>query len=377
MGITAETTGLDRRAEFDFVLTLRRRWADRLYPALREEYETALSGVEPAQRPADGHAAEPIVADQPLYPWFSWMERAQQKMMWRAVQDAVVERWDSLAPLLTDLPDERLGSLELDADLELPRYYTAFDIHLQPGGVWTDDVSAFVYEEGAQIVMLRDNDEYRFHTLMVQTAMPADLTAPTRIVDFGCGFGKSTRPFVDAYPDAEVIGIDLSAPNLRLAHATAERLGKRIRFIQADIADTGLEDASADLVTGTMVLHEMPMSHLQAVLHEAARILKPGGHIRFLEFARTGDPFRDASVYGHGERNNEPWIPALMDADVAGMCEKAGLRDATWTPFDERERGLSPDGWGDRDEWHFPWAVLSAVKPLADGLGSTNGEVAA
>jgi hypothetical protein len=24
---------------------------------------------------------------------------------------------------------------------------------------------------------------------------------------------------------------------------------------------------------------------------------------------------------------------------------------------------MRPEGWGDRVEWHFPWAVLSATKP--------------
>lgn len=358
MGMTDTVTGFDDRAAMDYVLTLRKRWADTLYPALERQYSAAVAGR--ADAPADGHAAAEVMHDLDLYPWFSWMERGQQKMMWRAVQDAVAARWDELAPTL-EAPADPVGSLTLDADLELPRYYMAFDIHLQPGGVWSDDTSALVYEEGAQIVMLRDNDEYRFHTLFASTAMPAG--PHQRIVDIGCGFGKSTRPLVDAFPGAEVIGIDLSAPNLKLAHNTAERLGKPIHFRQADGADTGLEDASVDVVTGTMVLHEMPMNHVEAVLTEAARILRPGGSIRFLEFSPTGDAFRDATVYEHGERNNEPWIPVLMDADVAGMCARAGLSAPTWTPFDERERGLSPEGWGPRSEWHFPWSVLSAEKP--------------
>lgn len=359
MGLTDRVTALDERSTMDFVLTLRRRWADRLYPALRDQYDAKAAAL--GVKPRDGHAAAEVMHDLDLYPWFSWMERGQQKMLWRSVQDAVLNRWDSLAPMLEPPDGEPVGSLELKPDFVLPKYYTAIDIHIQPGGVWSDDTSALVYEEGAQIVMLRRNDEYLFHQLFVETVLPEGPHA--RVVDLGCGFGKSTRPLVDRFPEAEIIGVELSGPNLRLAHATAERMGKAVRFIQADGAETGLEAGSTDVVTGTMFLHEMPMKHVEAVLHEAARLLRPGGSIHFLEFSCTGDPFRDATNYEHGERNNEPWIPVLMDADVIGMCERAGLVGARWTPFDERERGLSPEGWGQRDEWHFPWAVLSAEKP--------------
>lgn len=350
---------LDNRSALDFVLTLRKRWADTLYPALRREFEQEVARRDAV--PTDGHAAAELMRHLPLYPWFSWLERGQQKMMWRTVQSSVIRRWDELGPTLEDLPADPIGCLELDPALAAPAYYTAVDIHCQPGGVWGDDTNAFVYEQGAQIVMLRDNDEYKFHTLFTRTAVP--LGDHRRVVDIGCGFGKSTRPFRDAFPDAEVIGIDLSAPALKLGHVAAERMGKPIWFRQADGADTGLETSSSDLVTGTMVLHEMPTTHVAAVLTEATRLLRPGGMVRFLEFSRTGEPFRDATVYGHGERNNEPWLPALMDADIQGMCERAGLTDGRWVPFDERERGVSADGWGPRDEWHFPWAVLAAEKP--------------
>jgi SAM-dependent methyltransferase len=350
-------TALDDRVRLDFILALRKRWSDTLYPALRREYEAT---VDPDDPPENGAEAIPVVRSLPLYPWFSWVERGQQKMMWRAISDAVALRWPALREELDEVPDETVGSLTLDADLDLPRYYTAYDIHIQPGGVWSDDTSAFVYEEGAMIVMLRENDEYLFHRLLIETAVPQGNYA--RIVDVGCGFGKSTRPFVDAFPAAEIWGLDLSRPCLRLAHTQAERLGKAIHYKQADARATGFPDAHVDLVTGTMVLHEMPPSAVRETIAEAARILRPGGVLRFLEFATTGDPFRDATVYEHGERNNEPFMPLLFDADVEGFCAGAGLKNARWIPFDERGGGART-GWGDRDDWHFPWAVLAAEKP--------------
>src|SRR3546814_4513306 len=85
--------------------------------------------------------------------------------------------------------------------------------------------SADVYEQGAKLVMLGDNDDYGFHRSFTSTAIP---DRPfRRIVDLGCGFGKSTWPLKRRFPDAEVIGLDLSAPCLRLALDRANTAGLR------------------------------------------------------------------------------------------------------------------------------------------------------
>lgn len=351
------TLSYDERASVDFVLALRRRWSGPLYRALRTQ---CGPDAVPERLPA-----------APLYPWFSALERIEQKMLWRAASDIVLDRWaDRAAP-----PDAfgPVGStLELDPDLVLPDYYTRHDIHVQPGGVWGSDPAAGVYQLGARIVMLRDNDDLRFHRLFTDTAIPR--RAYRRIVDMGCGFGKSTRPLADAFPDAEVIGVDLSAPVLRLAHAEATRLGQPIRYLQRDCRHSGLTAGSADLVTGTMLLHEMPAGAIVAALREAARLLEPGGAVRFLEFAPTGDAFFDATVRDHARRNNEPFLPDLLALDLDRAAAQAGLVNARWLPFDELHRGVVDTREPGRTEreWHFPWAVLTADKPDGPETGGAD-----
>lgn len=350
-----ERLTLDERSAVDFILDLRKRWSDSVYPQLVEEFRA--TGVEPT---TVVEATEPL-RSLPSYPWFSHLERVQQKMLWRIAGDAVLSRRDQLARELDEVATDGRGSLHLDDSVELPAWYTDYDIHVQPGSFFSDDMSAYVYEFGARIVMLRDNDGYKFHTLFAQTALP-DKPNAERVVDLGCGFGKSTRPLTSVYPEAEVIGVDLAAPGLRLAHAEAEAEGLAIRYVQADARETGLEDASCDVVTGTMVLHEMPREVIVETIREGVRLLKPGGELHFLEFMLTGDPLRDATILEHAERNNEPYFHDLFGTDLVAACEEAGLTDVSWRPFDERRLGIQPDGWGDRHEWHFPWAVLSGTK---------------
>jgi ubiquinone/menaquinone biosynthesis C-methylase UbiE len=349
----AATRTLDEQAHLDFALLLRRRWADMLYPALRGQYEASLDG---APEPAETKAARPVVQAQPSYPWFAWLERNGQKMLWRAVQDAVAAH----PPAAEDVPGP--ATLVLDPALEMPDWYTDWDIHIQPGGVWRNDASAETYELGAKLVMLGVNDDYTFHRAFTATAIPQrDYRA---ILDLGCGFGKSTWPLKKAYPDAEVVGLDLAAPCLRKARDKANAQGLAIEFRQGDCQATKLPAGHFDLVTSTMLIHEMPRPALMATLKESARLLAPGGLLRFLDFTKTGDSFRDLAMIEHGERNNEPFLPGSIAADLPAMCAEAGLVNARWVAFDERGAGRMDDlRWPKRAEWHFPWAVLEAEKP--------------
>ncbi len=339
---------LDEHGRIDFVLTLRRRWADTVYPALH------------AQTASDALARSDMreaVHRQPAYPWFAFLERNAQKMLWRDVSDVVAAH-----PLSPQNGSGGSAVLELHSELALPDWYTDWDIHIQPGGVWRNDASAKVYELGAKLVMLGVNDDYTFHRAFTATAIPH--RAYRKIVDLGCGFGKSTWPLKRVFPDAEVIGLDLAVPCLRKACERATAAGLAIRFVQADCQATGLPDASVDLVTSTMLIHEMPRPALIATLQECARILASGGLLRFLDFTRTGDAFRDLAMAEHGERNNEPFMPGLLAAEVPALCAEAGLANARWVAFDERGAGrLAEKAWPDRAEWHFPWAVLEAEKP--------------
>ncbi len=106
---------------------------------------------------------------------------------------------------------------------------------------------------------------------------------PRRILDLGCGTGSTTLLLKKAFPQAEVIGIDLSPYMLVVAADKAMQANLAIDFKQANAEQTGFPDASFDLVTATLLFHEMPPLAACNILQEAFRLLKSGGEVLILD----------------------------------------------------------------------------------------------
>ncbi|GAA5346250.1 methyltransferase domain-containing protein [Planifilum fimeticola] len=94
-------------------------------------------------------------------------------------------------------------------------------------------------------------------------------------VDIGCGGGIYSRAMAEM--GARVTGVDFSGE--MLSAARKQQTAQRIRWIQADAADTGLPDSSYDLVLLRAVIHHFSAEKTTEVLLESYRLLRPGGRI--------------------------------------------------------------------------------------------------
>lgn len=117
-------------------------------------------------------------------------------------------------------------------------------------------------------------------------------TQPDTLLDAGCGAGDNLPLLRERYPQAHYIGLDHCAPLLAQAHKRFATQGIRawlgkltrrqpadLRFIQADLAATGLTPESLDIVWSNLALHWHPEPH--RVLAEWRRILKVNGLAMF------------------------------------------------------------------------------------------------
>ncbi len=345
-----------------FTLASKTWWTTRMFPALRAEFDAASerAGVSP-ETPKDVAA---LIGDGTLYRYFAWLERHLQRMKYSGrygLQPYHAQDRAALEARLDpgDLPE---GLLELDPDFEQPHYYTAVDIHQHPGGVWSDEIAGFVYERGARSTTPLAGGRHRDLHGRLTDFVKEHGGAPRRMLDMGCGFGKSTQPFYEDFRDTEVIGIDLSAPCLKLAaRDAADAQARNVRFAQRDATDTGMADASFDFVTSTMVVHEMPTKLIRKTFEECHRLLEPGGRMVHLDFWHLPDAFARFVHYGHGRRNNEPFMEPWAEMDTVRELEKIGFESVTVLPFEEADGTLDPD----YRNWRFPWTLIVAEKAAA------------
>jgi trans-aconitate 2-methyltransferase len=99
------------------------------------------------------------------------------------------------------------------------------------------------------------------------------LKSPRRILDLGCGSGLSTLELRRAYPEAEIVGVDVSPDMLK---AAAIRLPDAT-FAVGDAAS--FDSTGFDLVFANAAFHWVP-GHL-AVIARLARALPEGGALAF------------------------------------------------------------------------------------------------
>lgn len=349
-----------------FLLAAKGYWTTTLYAQLREQYlaKCAQAGVKPEKV---SEVAE-ITEDLTLYQYFAWLERHLQIAKYAGRYGLAHYYRERGEQVLSKLAiTEQAGpaglepGLELDPAMQLPAYYVATDIHQHPGGVWSEETAGLVYEHGARSTTpLLGSSHGDLHTRFTDKILEGG--KPRRILDMACGFGKSTLPFARQVPDATIQGIDLSAPCLRVAAYNARTAGlNNVSFAQRDAAESRYPDAAFDLVTSTMFLHEAPMKVIERLLNECFRMLEPGGRMVHLDFWHMPDPFSRFLHYGHGRRNNEPYMQPLAESNLPQLLQDIGFVDVQIEPFRESaEADLAANV-----AWRFPWTYISARKPQA------------
>jgi SAM-dependent methyltransferase len=101
-----------------------------------------------------------------------------------------------------------------------------------------------------------------------------------RVLDVGAGSGEFSARVAEAYPDAQVLGVELLESSVEHARRKHAALGPRLRFETGDAYALAQPDDSFDLVANRHMIQSVP--HVDRILAELVRVTKPGGHVHVL-----------------------------------------------------------------------------------------------
>jgi SAM-dependent methyltransferase len=351
----------DEAARQAFVGALKGYVNGPLEQRLAAEYESEIGPAyarehgQPPQNREEGNAA---FANNHTFGVWGAATFVSQDLMWETVGETCERVLPDFARRRQDIEKgQTLGRLELNPDLEIPEPIRDIEIHRQPGGYFDDEV-----EDGlltglhyfGTIELYRNAKGLGTGANVGEPGMGRYLLGalkrrypdlkPKRILDLGCGAGVETLAYKEAFPDAEVWGVDIAAPLLSFAHTWAEDCGFAVNYRQADARATGFPDGHFDLVMSHILFHETWHDILPAIMREANRILAPGG-----VFLNGDTPYQPARLSIPKQvtndwqviNNGEPFWTGYVDMSMRDELIKAGFDEdrafADWDPLGQGE----------------------------------------
>lgn len=278
-------------------------------------------------RPESYEEISEVLAPSYTYRWQQFMSRQSQEMMWQSIVWGLERHADKLHEVLAE-PNAAgaLGKLEIPEDFSPPAWFTAAEIHIQPGGYHSNTLAGPVYDWGGMMYRPGVNDTAVEQQLVAEFAKREKYE---RILDMGCATGKSTLPYKRLYPNAEVWGIDLGVPLLRFAHYKAEQQGLAINYAAMDTGEMRFPDNYFDRASSHIIHHEMPVEWTRKTLREARRVLRPGGQIVISDIVpfHAMDAYRAFVMRWQDDNNGEPFWSSFLALNMAQELEDAGFQN--------------------------------------------------
>ncbi len=117
----------------------------------------------------------------------------------------------------------------------------------------------------------------------------AEIQPGQQVLDVACGTGRGTVGLAQAVgPEGHVDALDLSEAMLDQARAKLAQLGldDRVHFKTGNARELPFPDATFDLVYNGYMFDLIPLDGFAPILHEFARVLKPGGKLVLVNMSK-------------------------------------------------------------------------------------------
>ena len=201
---------------------------------------------------------------------------------------------------------------------KVPAYYQR-NFHFQEDGYLSEE-SAALYDHQVELLFAGAGDAMR--RMLIAPLREGLGKKKSRILEIGCGTGSATRYLRQAFPQAQLMGVDLSEPYLELARKQLPS----VEFRLAAGEKLPFPDKSFDAVASVFLFHELPLATRKAVLREAQRVLRPGGYFAFVDSLQLGqNPSLDEALLEFPKEFHEPFYTNYLRHPMEELLAEAGF----------------------------------------------------
>lgn len=179
---------------------------------------------------------------------------------------------------------------------------------------------AFLYDLFVWLVSLGRERAHREKALDLANLKPGE-----SVLDVGCGTGSLAIAAKQRVGSAgRVYGVDASPEMLARASRKASKSGAEVFFKNAVVEALPFSEGQFDAVLSTLMLHHLGRKARQQCAHEMRRVLKPGGRVLAVDFARPAEGKKGLldRFHHHGYVNVDDLVALLTEAGL--KTEKSG-----------------------------------------------------
>jgi ubiquinone/menaquinone biosynthesis C-methylase UbiE len=238
-----------------------------------------------------------------------------------------------LPGLVRDIPRalrraKRNDYADLPADVDVSRYPAYFrrTFHWQTDG-YLSRRSARLYDLGVEFLFMGTADVMRRQVIppFTEFVRSEGTSRPLRVLDVGCGTGRTLEQMAAAHPHHKYVGVELSP-------YYAERARTRLAGVtDASIVVENAEslpfrDGYFDAVVSVYLFHELPKAARRRVAQEMRRVLRPGGLLVVQDSAQVSDsPNLERLLRRFGQEFHEPFYDHYLGDDLGQLFSQAGF----------------------------------------------------
>ena len=270
-------------------------------------------------------------------PWIEWAKRYPK--IWLDMPLTWKRRKDRNTRDIPEIIDKN----------KYPDYYLQ-NFHHQTDG-YLSDHSAGLYDLQVEILFNGTADAMRRRVIaplkkgLMKFANRDE--SSLRILDIATGTGRTIKQIRSAFPETELLGLDLSDAYLKQASKTLNLNDQKFsQLIRGNAEELPFLSESLQGITCVFLFHELPPKARQNVINESFRVLEPGGIFVLADSIQIKDsPQFKAVMEDFYNVFHEPYYKDYINDDINQRLINSGFIDLS-------------------AESHFMTRVWTAYKPL-------------